>query len=182
MAKVGPQGVKGQEDKGHEKSKHWPSSRKAHSFIPHSHGGCTTNEKEFSSCSCPPAGLSPAGLSPQPLSQSPLPQEFRSPHKSPWYLLGRSCSNSSLNTPRKTDCSWETCLHLIHAGFLLLHPLFSSLPFLTHFSLLSAHNLVFGSMVPKIKQLQGKGEKVGSEIGCWASKAITREPARFFLS
>ena len=119
---------------------------------------------------------------PRPLSQSPLPQEFRSPHKCPRYLPGRSCSNSSLNTPRKTDCSWETCLHLTHAGFLLLHPLISSLPFLTHFSLLSAHNLVFGSAIPKIKQLQGKGEKVGSEIGCWASKAITREPASFFSS
>ena len=182
MAKVGPQGVKGQEDKGHEKFEHWPLSCRVHSFTPHSPGGCTTSEREFSNCSCHPVGLSPTGLPPPPFSQSPLPQEFQSPHKCPWYLLGCSCGNSSFNTPRKRDCSWETCLHLTHAVFLLLHPSFP--PFLSWLisDWLSAHNLVFGSVVPKIKQLQGKGETVGSEIGCWASKAITREPARFFSS
>ena len=66
MAKVGPQGVKGQEDKGREKSEHWPLSRKAHSFTPHSHGGCTANEREFSSCSWPQLGCHQQAFPPTP--------------------------------------------------------------------------------------------------------------------
>lgn len=133
MAKVGPQGVKGQEDKGREKFKHWPLSCRVHSFTPHSPGGCTTNEREFSNCSCHPVGLSPTGLPPPPFSQSPLPQEFQSPHKCPWYLPGCSCSNSSFNTP-KEERLFLGNLPSSHSRCLSPPPpLFSSLPFLTHF-------------------------------------------------
>lgn len=82
----------------------------------------------------------------------------------------------------KKGCSWETCLHL-HAGFLLPHlsfPRFLS-RLISHW--LSAHNLVFGSAVPKIKGLhKGKGRKWAQRLGGWVSKAVEREPGRFFSS
>lgn len=46
---------------------------------------------------------------------------------------------------------------------------------------LSAHNLVFGSTVPKKKGFQGTGEKAGPEIWGWTSKSLRKGARKGFL-
>lgn len=85
----------------------------------------------------------------------------QSPHKYPYYLPERCCSNKfSSNIPARKGCSWECCLHLIHAGFSSFILLFR---FISH--QLPAHNLSLTLLCLKARAYKGKERKWAQRLG-----------------